>query len=70
VASYSSVKSYEAPYLSAIFSFKEALKTFHSSAADANKDGKLTAEEWKVFSASLKEKMAERYGASYDLTEE
>jgi hypothetical protein len=30
----------------------------------------LTAEEWKVFSASLKEKMAERYGASYDLTEE
>jgi len=34
VASYSSVKSYEAPYLSAIFSFKEALKTFHSSAVN------------------------------------
>jgi len=38
--------------------------------ADANADGFLDLEEWKVFSAKLKEKMVEKYGASYDLTEE
>jgi hypothetical protein len=38
--------------------------------SDANKDNQLNLEEWKVFSNALREKMIEKYGDSYSLTDE
>jgi len=39
-------------------------------AADVHGRGKLNFKEWKVFSAALGKKMADKFGASYSLTDD
>ena len=39
-------------------------------AADVHGRGKLNFTEWKVFSASLAKKMADKFGAAYSLSDD
>ena len=38
--------------------------------ANVSKNGRLNYEEWKTFSAALSSKMTQKYGDTYNLTEE